>query len=299
MRTNLLIAVLVVAVFGAAWGLKRLTVRPAAPPPAAAAVVRRIISLAPSITETIYLLGLEGKLVGDTTYCVQPPAARAIAKVGGYATPDFEKIVMLKPDLVIMMTEHRKAGLDRKFDELGLPTLFVATRTTAGILDSIRQIGRSCGAADRAEALCRELAAGTEAVRARPAGRAPRVLITVGKNMGSAGLKTAFAAGKDTYYDELLTLAGGVNACPASVLEYVEMGGEAILLAAPDLVIDIVPDATPQEAAAVVATWRELPAFKARVAVLCGEYVARPGPSFVKLLGDIRGEIEAWNHSSP
>ncbi len=97
--------------------------------------------MAPSLTETIYALGLGDRLVGATRYCLYPPEARAIPKVGGFLDPNFEAIIALKPDLVILLTEHERTLPG--FQKLGLETHVVCHKNMAGIIDSLRSIAAS------------------------------------------------------------------------------------------------------------------------------------------------------------
>ena len=264
--------------------------------------VERIISLAPSLTETAFLLGLGDRLVGVTVFCKHPPEAESIEKVGGYSTPDFEKIVLLKPDIILMMTEHKYAGLDKKFASLNIPVLMVSTDSVDLIIDSILKIGNRCGASPRAESLARHLQHKLNDVTSKSFDVKPRVLITVGKNMGSGGMKSAFAAGEGTYYDDLIQLAGGVNATPESPKEYANLSGEDILRADPDVIIDIVPDLEKKRIPEVIQAWKRIPHLKAvetgNIFVFTEEYTARPGPSFINVLEDIQECLITWNRST-
>lgn len=261
--------------------------------------VQRIISLAPSVTETLFLLGLEEKLVGVTSFCKYPPEADTIKKVGGYSTPDFEIVVMLKPDLVIMMHEHKKVHLDEKFLELGIEILFVSTGSISDILESITIIGKRCGASEKAEAVMRDMQKRIETIRNKDIPRVPVILVTVGKNMGSAGLKSIFVAGRNTYYNDMIEIAGGKNGYSGSVQDYVNLSGEALLLISPDIIIDIVPELEKQRVENVLMIWNDIPGLKAaagdHVIILRGEYAARPGPSFIKVLEEFSKVIEEWN----
>src|SRR5438552_2712994 len=95
---------------------------------------QRIVSLAPSITELLFALGLGDRLVGVTTYCRYPPAALRIARIGGYLTPSYEALAAARADLAILLPEHD--DVRRRVEEIGIPTLRVNHNTLQGILES-------------------------------------------------------------------------------------------------------------------------------------------------------------------
>ncbi|MFC1479381.1 ABC transporter substrate-binding protein [Planctomycetota bacterium] len=296
MKKGILLLIAVVVFFGGTFLLK-MSIHKEPHVQAAPKEVNRIVSLAPSITETLYLLGLEKKLVGVTIYCEYPPEAKTIDKIGGYSTPNFERIAVLKPDLIIMVEEHKKLDFNRKFGDLGMATLFVSAQTIQDILNSIIVIGKECGAPEKAEAIVKEMTEKVESIKALRTKKQPLVLISVGKNMGSTGLDSVFAAGKKTYYNDLLSIAGARNACPETPQKYVNLSGEGILLSNPDIIIDIVPEADEKKVEYVKKTWKAIPGLSARITVFAGEYASRPGPSFVRVLEDISREIEIWRKS--
>lgn len=300
MKNIVCIILAVIVIFGGTFFLKKVCVHEepgASSGPVSGKTAQRIVSLAPSITETVFLVGAGHKLVGVTVYCRYPPEAEKITRVGGYSTPDFEKIAMRRPDLIIMLEEHRKIDFERKFKRLGLDTLIVSTVNVRSILDSIQKIGAACGVSEKAAEISGNLEKQVETIRQQKKKPAPSVLVTVGRNMGSAGLESVFAAGKGTFYNNLLQILSAVNACPDAPQKYVQMSGEGIIRSVPDIIIDIVPEASPEEVNRVVEAWKRVPGLKAHIGVLTGEYCARPGPSFIFTLEDIRKEINTWRHS--
>ena len=104
---------------------------------------RRIISLAPSITEVLFKLDLGDNVVGVTRYCDYPPQAEDKPKVGGYFDVNYEMLMSLESDLVILLVEHQDAIV--RLEELGIPTLTVNHSRVEGILESITTIAERCG----------------------------------------------------------------------------------------------------------------------------------------------------------
>ena len=104
---------------------------------------RSIVSIAPSITETLFALGLGDRVVGVSKFSNYPPEVKEIPCIGGHLDPNLEAILALKPDLVIMLEEQRESL--SALAKLNLETLVVNHQTTSGIIDSFRRIGRVCG----------------------------------------------------------------------------------------------------------------------------------------------------------
>ncbi len=169
---------------------------------------RRIVSTAPSITEMLYALGLGDRVVGVTTFCHYPPEAARKPKIGNYLRPDVEAILALRPDLVI--AEKSMVQQAMSLPRLKLNVLEVDDSTVQGIYESIRTIGRSTGAAAKAEAVSGGIQKELESIRQRSA-RLPRVrvLFVVGRTPGR--IEDLIAAGSSSYLNEVMEIAGGRN----------------------------------------------------------------------------------------
>jgi len=102
---------------------------------------QRIVSLAPGITETLWALNLDDKIVGVTTFCNWPPQARQKPRVGGFTNPSIEKIVSLKPDLIIATADGNRKETVRQLERIGLPVYVTNPSDTNGVLRSISHIG--------------------------------------------------------------------------------------------------------------------------------------------------------------
>ena len=252
----------------------------------------RVVSMAPSITETLFALDLADRVAGVTRYCDFPPEAKAKPQVGGFLDPNYEAIVALEPDLAILLTIHDEA--DARLNDLGINTLIVEHRTLEGILDSFRRIGEVCGAPEAAEALVADCERRMERVRRRTADlERPRVLISSARELGSGRLGTVYAAGKGQWYDNLIEAAGGTNVFEASSGQFPAISSEGLLRLDPDVVIEMAPDLADASYTRedILAEWATLPDMTAvktgRIYVLGGDYVPVPGPRFVQTLEDI------------
>jgi iron complex transport system substrate-binding protein len=154
-RSKLVLIVIMVTVFGGSFWAKALLVEPPRENPVGPGDYRRIVSMAPSITETLFALGLEDRVVGVTQYCNYPPEAQDKAKVGGFLNPNYEAILALKPDLVIMLDAEGQSR--RVFDTLGLDTLELFHKDIDGILHSMETLGHTFGAEDKAERITSDI----------------------------------------------------------------------------------------------------------------------------------------------
>jgi len=250
----------------------------------------RIVSMAPSITETIYALGLGEQLIGVTDYCMYPPEVETKERIGDLYHPNIERIIRLKPDLVIMLP----ASIDSKslLEQLGIICLVVQQESVDDAAESMQQIGKACGVPDVAAIHANILRMALRSpVNLTPDVARPRVLVVVGHEAGGSGFRQLYVAGKDGFYDRLLDLAGAENAYDGSI-KYPQLSREGLLRLNPDLLIDIVPDLTTRglDEEALLAAWKltQQHGIEQRVVVLSKDYVAIPGPRLPLLLNDFK-----------
>jgi iron complex transport system substrate-binding protein len=252
----------------------------------------RILSMAPNITEIVFALGLGDRLVGVTRYCDYPPAAREIARVGGYVDPNHEAILSLRPDLVILLSSQTQSRAE--LTQLGLRALTVPHRTTEDVHDAIRRIGSACGAEDRAKTLLDDIEKRTAAVTRAVVGRTrPRVLMCIGRDTGTGQLGGLVVAGRGGFHDEIIRQAGGVNACRDEQVEYPQLSAEGVIRLNPEVIVDLVTPDNPdgKTPAEIRQQWSRLRTVKAvgegRVYVIVGRYAFVPGPRYVAFLEEL------------
>ncbi|MCE5302319.1 MAG: helical backbone metal receptor [Planctomycetaceae bacterium] len=252
----------------------------------------RIISMAPSITETLYALGLGDRVVGVTRYCSYPPETAQKPKTGGYYDPNFEAMVRLHPDLIVMLDDHQQSLPE--FAKLRVRTLVVSHRTIEGILDSFRAIGR---VADR-EALGRQLAdqytRRLQAIQRRTQRQSrPRVLLALDRTFGRGQLADVYVAGVDGYFDRILQCAGGQNVYQQRGVRNPVVSPEGVAWLNPDVIVDLAPRTVVDRLgrSAIAADWNRLPRVEAvrrhRVFVIDQDYALVPGPRFIRLVEDL------------
>ncbi|MEA3442576.1 MAG: ABC transporter substrate-binding protein [Chloroflexota bacterium] len=168
-------------------------------------IPQRIISLAPSNTETLFALGLGDKVVGVTEYCNYPPEALDKEKIGGYSTPDIEKIIALQPDLVLASSIHAKEFIPA-LEERGLTVFALAPENLGGILEDIRMVGEVTGKEEEASELVTRMDNRIEAVtnKTKNMREKPRIFFITWH-------EPLWTVGSGTIIQELIGKAGGVN----------------------------------------------------------------------------------------
>jgi iron complex transport system substrate-binding protein len=265
---------------------------PGSTEPAASATPQRIVSLAPSVTEVLFALGLGDRVVGVTSFCRYPAEAARLPQVGGYLDLNLEAIVGLDPDLVVLIQAHNAARA--RLEALGLPTLQVDQSDLGGILRSIEEIAERCGASERGGALVAEIRGRLDAVEQRVAGLPrPRTLAVVGREAGSGALATVWVAGTETFYDDVIRLAGGANAAAPSPVAYPEVSREGLLHIDPDVIVDLLADLDERGVAAeaAAADWQAFSTLRAvrsgRVHALEHELTVVPGPRVAELVEQV------------
>jgi len=293
LRIAAVLLMLIIAIVG---GCSDRPLAPSPPRSPGDAPPRRIVSLAPSITEVLYALDLGDRVAGVTRFCDYPPQAAQKPVVGGYFDVNYEMVLTLKPDLVVLLKEHQDA-LDR-LEELGIPALPVDHSRVEGILGSITDIARRTGVEERGAALRLSLENRIQEIRERYGPRGslqrspPRVLVAVGRLMDQTSGGELFISGRDGFYDDLIALAGGVNAYREETLKFPAISDEGLVRLDPDVILEMVPDLTGEgERQDLMRLWRARTSVRAvregQVHILGEDYVVVPGPRFVKLLDEM------------
>ena len=191
----------------------------------------RVIALAPSITEVIYSLGQEKRLVGATQYSTHPPEAEALPRIGSYIRLDIEKIVALKPDLCLATKDGNPKHIVDKIVSLGIPVYVINPRNLQQIMDTITRIGTLLHAERAAVELVADMEERIEQVQAlvKKARNKPRVFFQI-------DAEPLFSAGNNTFIHELIELAGGINIA-AGEDSYPRYSWEDILVLQPEIVL--------------------------------------------------------------
>ena len=192
---------------------------------------RRIVSLVPSVTELVFALGAEDRLVGRTDYCEYPPAARGKPSVGGMVNPSLETLVALKPDLVIATDEGNREETFQQLARLRIPTYLVHATRLSALLDLIGRVGELTGHAAAVAPLADGLTRRVDAVRraVAPFPR-PRVLYVIWP-------EPLIVPGRESLLTELIDVAGGESVTGQERQAYVRFSVEAAVALAPQVIV--------------------------------------------------------------
>jgi iron complex transport system substrate-binding protein len=204
----------------------------AGPPPAARGLPARVVSLAPSVTETLYALGGGDRLVGVCGQCDRPAAVADVPRVGGYLAPSVEATLAARPDLVVAVPSPGNREAVRAIERAGVRVLVVHDRTLDDFWDSVRVLADALGVPDAGARLAADVRAALDAVHARVADRPRRrVLVIVGHN-------PLVAVGGGTLQDALIAIAGGENVARDVGEAWPTLTLELVVVRAPEVIVD-------------------------------------------------------------
>lgn len=192
---------------------------------------KRIIALAPSITEIIFALEQQDRLKGTTQFSNYPAEAAKLPKVGSYVRLDLERIVALNPDLCIAIKDGNPKGIIDRLQSLNIPVFAVNPRNLESMMQTIQKIGSILNASQKANTLVKDMRSRIQQVDALVSriDRRPRVFIQI-------GISPIISAGRNTFIHELVVRAGGINVA-AGNRAYPHFSREQVLALAPDVLI--------------------------------------------------------------
>jgi iron complex transport system substrate-binding protein len=249
-----------------------------------AAKPQRIVSLAPSVTETLFALGAGEQLVGICTFCDFPPEVERVDRVGAYLTPNVEAIIAKAPDVVIGVPPNNPEAI-AALRRTGIRVVIVQVDTIEQIEAALRTIARETGRAAEGEELLSDVHQRMAAVRARVADAPPRrVLIVVGQN-------PLIAVGSGIFLNELISQAGGINIAANTGQPWPRLSLELAVAQQPEVIIDSSMGSEEKAEAQLFGIWRnfpELPAVRNRRLYGRRSYtLLRPGPRLAEGLEEI------------
>jgi len=245
---------------------------------------KRIISLVPNVTEILFAIGAGPQVVAVSNYDVEPPEVRSLPTVGALVDPDTEKIISLRPDLVI--TYGSQTDLQAQLKRAAIPFFDYRHGGLDHIMVTMRALGARTGHVEQAEKVARDLEAAINAVRTRVAGKPrPRTLLVFGREPGS--LRNIYASAGRGFLHDMLVVAGGEDVLTDVDRESAQVSTEMILARKPDVILELNAATRLNEAdlKAVVDPWMTLSAVPAvrnkRVIILNGPGLTVPGPRVV------------------
>ncbi len=237
----------------------------------------RIVSLAPNLTEILFALGLGEKVVGVTQDSDYPPAAADKPKVGTFWKPSVEAVIATRPDLIVALAFEQQKDLARRLGRMGYDNLVVDVESVGDLFHAIDAIGQAVDAGAQAGELTQSIRAAIRRVRTATAGmRKLKILWVVQR-------EPLRVAGRDTFINEMIELAGGENAIGPTLYKYPPIGAEEVITAGPEVIIEptMAQDASESRCQAL-SYWRRFTNVPAvcddRIYVIDGDLVSRLGP---------------------
>lgn len=240
----------------------------------------RFVSLAPSNTEILFALGLAQEVVGVTTFCNYPPEAKDKEKVGGFSDPNIEKIVSLKPDLVLATSMHEKVV--GELEKLGINVMVLAAKSVQEVMNTIQLVATTAGNTNEADRVIGEMQKKIDLVKSAVKD------IPEGKRVKAFHLvwdEPIMTAGPNTLLHDLITLAGGINIAKDAGQQYPTYSLEVLVAKNPDVIM--APrihggGGLDPEKIKTKTGWNVISAVKNnRVYLLEDDLVSRPGPRIV------------------
>ena len=239
--------------------------------------IERIVSLAPNLTELVYAVGAGNRLVGNTTFCDYPAAAKDVAKVGDTLQPSIERILALRPQLVLVSTASQLEAFTKQLNEHQIAVYITDAGDLEGVFRSILSVGDLLNEPVAASDLVKRLRERTDQVERAVAGR-PAVSVFF-----QLSGQPLYTAGKTSFVTNLIQRAGG-RSVTADVNEaWPRLSDEAALASRPEAIIMLSADSMGAAANTKVATALEKSpaALSGRVYQIDGELLTRPGPRLI------------------
>lgn len=250
----------------------------------------RIISLAPSTTEILFALGLDKEIIGVSSICNYPKEAKNKEKIGTFSCPDIEKIISLKPDL-IFCTGLEQSIVAQKLKELKLPVYISDPSNIKELFASIRRIGSLTNKKENAELLIQKMQNDIETVNSSikniPEELKPKVFVEIWNS-------PLMAAGKNSFIDELITLAGGINIAYDTKRIYSYFNAETVIERKPDyIILGYMQEEAPIQLIASRFGWQDIPAVKNKRIYndINPDLFLRPGPRLTEGLKQIHAKL--------
>jgi len=244
--------------------------------------IERVVSLAPSVTDTLVELGFGDRLVGVSDFCVPPPELQ-LRRVGGLLNPDLEVIRTLHPDILIGTTSGNDPALASQAEALGLPLYILNTPDVSAVLASVESLADLLGDSARGERLAADLRRRLAAVEERVAGGTrPRILFVV-------WAEPLVVPGSGAFLTDAIRRAGGDSVTADQAVAHPTFSVESAVALRPEVILTTEENAAFAAAVRADPAWASVPAVRdGRVAVV-GNAVVRPGPGVVGGIEEMAG----------
>jgi iron complex transport system substrate-binding protein len=245
---------------------------------------KRIVSLAPNITEILFSLGLDEEIVGVSIHCNFPEKAKSKVRVGSYIRLDFEKIASLNPDLIIATATGNTRDMVDRLEKLGFPTYVIYPKNFNDILKNIAHIGQVVNQEEEARGIIEGMKKRSQRIVELTNGLSrPKVFVQIGE----APIVTV---GKGSFADDLIRLAGGENIARKEKEVYPRFGMEEILKRSPEVIVisSMNPRGDYQKILREWNRWKTIPAVQnGRIHLVDSDLLDRPSPRIIDGLEEL------------
>jgi cobalamin transport system substrate-binding protein len=258
--------------------------------------VLRIVSLAPSLTETVYALGLQERLVGDTNYCDYPQDAQKKTKVGGAINPNLEEIAALRPDLVLMTKSLNRLATVHALENLGIPTYATDPHTVEEIISSTKRLADVLGAPDAGTTLGLALERQLNELKQRLAPFTPRRVLFI------VWAEPLISIGRDTFIADALHWAGAVSIVESGQ-GWPQVNLEEVVKLQPEYLVVATghgeSGAQGIEMFFNLPGWRLLEAVRNRRIAVISDAVNRPAPRIISAIEELARQLHPEAFAEP
>ncbi len=249
--------------------------------------IHRVITLSPSLTDTVYALGASSILVGITDFSIYPrEAAHEKPSVGGIVNPSLEKIIALHPDVVLALPEFNGADTIAGLQRIGIPIVLFKTGNIENIYDTVETVGRVLGRQQDAAALIARMHSVEAKIRAQSAGKSrPSMLLVLEAN-------PLITAGKNAFITQMIELAGGRLVTDDVRQDWLQMSLEAVLPRHPDYILLMKNGPVSLQDLQRTPGWNSLEAVRLRRVIVLDDRIQVPAPVAFEGLEDFAQQLD-------
>jgi len=255
----------------------------------------RIVTLSPAINEIVYALGSGSEVVGNTQYCTYPKDSQSVPKVGGYFSPSLEKILSLKPSIVIMQPNNTK--LAQKLNKLGIKTKIIPIDRLPHITKAILDLGDLLHKKEKAQSIVSDIDKALTEIQGIVKDK--KILIVIGHN--TSLVKQIFVVGQNLYLDDIINASNNTNALHSKRKGQPILNQENLIATNPDIVI-LLAHSMHQRGLTeydLKEPWRELPLNAGKtndIYIIDKEYSGIPSDRLALFLRDFKEILHAYTH---
>jgi iron complex transport system substrate-binding protein len=244
--------------------------------------VKRIVSMAPNVTEMLFAIGLDNDIVGVTDYCNYPESAKSKTKIGGYYNPNVEVILSLTPDLIIATPDgYSKERID-KLDQTGIPIFIVNPQNINDVLVSMTLLGKVTGKEEFANRVVENMRSRIKVIKDKvspiPEQKRPKVFYAIGED-------PLVTVGPNNVVNDLLTIAGGINVALDAPNSWPVYSVEAVIMKNPDVILTAPSTMTSSDKNIQIAKWSKYRTVSAvinsKIYAIDPDIMLRSGPRVV------------------